>query len=225
MSKEVTVKDLGLYGSKQAVSSNLLTRFLIKSPPLGLFTDSSGLSCGGLDPVFLQAFLLSAVPSFLHNCQSWTLAFHFIFIWLLPQLPIFEHFAYYQSGSSCTLLSSILLIGSSVGPTFPKTVNSPRTQSLPRIQHSPQAPRAGATFPLRKVLASLTEWVWDSDRYMIVSHIGSSQPRKHVPWQALKVVGQIGFTTRHPFSLLLLSTAFPVISLYCTPPWEAPNFK
>lgn len=128
-------------------------------PPLGLFTDSSGLSCGGLDPVFLQAFLLSAVPSFLHNCQSWTLAFHFIFIWLLPQLPIFEHFAYYQSGSSCTLLSSILLIGSSVGPTFPKTVNSPRTQSLPRIQHSPQAPRAGATFPLRKVLASLTEWV------------------------------------------------------------------
>lgn len=120
VSKEVTVRDSGLYGGKQANSSNLLTRFLIKSPLLGLFTDSSGPSHGGFDPVFLQAFLLSAVLSFLHDCRSWTLAFHFIFIWLLPQLPIFKHFAYYQSGPSCTLLSFILLIGSSVGPAFPK---------------------------------------------------------------------------------------------------------
>lgn len=119
--KEVTVRGTALRGGKQANSSNLLKRFSINLPPplLGFFTDSFSLFPGGVDPLFLQAFLLSALPSFLHNCCCWTLAFHFIFIWLLPQLPIFEHFAYYQSGPSCTLLSSILLIGLSMDPASP----------------------------------------------------------------------------------------------------------
>lgn len=111
-------------------------------PLLGLFKDSFSLSPGGFDPLFLQAFLLSAVPSFLHNCCIWTLAFHFIFIWLLPQLPIFECFAYYQSGPFCTLLSSILLIGLSMDPAFPKGESLPSHTStathLPRLPEQRQ---------------------------------------------------------------------------------------
>lgn len=120
------MRDAGLHGGKQANSSNLLKRFSIKPPtPAWLVHRFLQSLSWGVDPLFLQAFLLSAVPSFLHNCCSWTLAFHFIFIWLLPQLPIFERFAYYQSGPFCTLFSSILLIGLSMDPAFPKGESPP----------------------------------------------------------------------------------------------------